>query len=74
MCVCVCVCAVQCGAVQCGVHVVCLEVSGESCCPSSPPPPPTGRLPYYHVRAEHVRDTIVSGGKLTKPDGCNPEL
>ena len=33
-----------------------------------------GRLPYYHVHDEHVRDTIVQGGKLPEPDGCRPEL
>ena len=34
----------------------------------------TGRLPYCHVRAEHVEETIISGGKLPQPDGCHPVL
>ena len=34
----------------------------------------TGRLPYCHVHAEHVEETIISGGKLPQPDGCHPVL
>ena len=53
------VCALVC--VKCEKHVIHISSS-------------TGRLPYCLVRAEHVEETIISGGKLPQPDGCHPVL
>ena len=55
------------------VSVACVHVNC-ACVRCDTPSSSTGRLPYYHVREEDVRETISSGGMLPQPVGCNPEL
>ena len=35
---------------------------------------PTGQLPYQHLSNSDAAKAICAGDKLTKPNGCNPEL
>ena len=70
VCALVCVKCEKCGVVNSVCALVCVKCEKRGIHISSS----TGRLPYCHVRAEHVEETIISGGKLPQPDGCHPVL
>ena len=70
VCALVCVKCEKCGVVNSVCALVCVKCEKRGIHISSS----SGRLPYCHVRAEHVEETIISGGKLPQPDGCHPVL